>query len=211
MFTVTRFVAPKSIVFPATAILPQIATSQSVATINSLNSVKQFSTCSVVAHQPRFCSSSQNQKQYQNTNSGLGQSSISSRSFGSLQRPSIANSFSCSKLNFHTSSVCQLKETKSATASKTSEKRSTPRRKRDKNAPKRPLYPYIIFSTESRPKIVQENPSLSFTDIGRIIGEKWRALSAEDKKVYEKKSEADKERYKLEMEEYSKTKKAAFE
>jgi hypothetical protein len=37
-----------------------------------------------------------------------------------------------------------------------------------------------------RPKIVKENPDMSFTEIGKRLGELWRALSDDEKKKYAK-------------------------
>lgn len=42
--------------------------------------------------------------------------------------------------------------------------------------------------------------------LGRILGEKWRALTDDDKAPYVKKAEADKERYEKEKLAYQQTK-----
>jgi hypothetical protein len=36
---------------------------------------------------------------------------------------------------------------------------------------------YILFANETRPKIKQETPDISFLDVGRKLGKMWRALS----------------------------------
>lgn len=46
------------------------------------------------------------------------------------------------------------------------------------------------------------NPGISFTDVGRVLGEKWKNLSAEEKEPYEAKAQADKKRYKDELSGY---------
>lgn len=48
----------------------------------------------------------------------------------------------------------------------------------------------------------EENPDAGFSQIQKIIGEKWKALSAEEKTKYEEEAQKDKLRYKEEMEAY---------
>lgn len=47
--------------------------------------------------------------------------------------------------------------------------------------PKRPLSGYMKFAKETRPGIVTENPDLSFGEVGKELGARWRALSDEEK------------------------------
>ena len=61
---------------------------------------------------------------------------------------------------------------------------------------------YFLYSVHIRPTIKEENPSASFGDIARLISERFKTLPAKEKKVWEEKAEADKERYQREMEEY---------
>ena len=53
--------------------------------------------------------------------------------------------------------------------------------KKDPNAPKRGKSSFMFYSTEMRAKIKEENPDLSFGDLGRKIGEMFKALSPEEK------------------------------
>lgn len=46
---------------------------------------------------------------------------------------------------------------------------------------------------------------MTFGQIGRLLGERWKALTAEDKQPYEAKAEADKKRYESEKELYNAT------
>ena len=55
-----------------------------------------------------------------------------------------------------------------------------------------------------RPTVVEENPGLKFTEVGKIIGAKWKELSDSDKKPFQEREAADKERYKREMDAYKK-------
>ena len=46
-----------------------------------------------------------------------------------------------------------------------------------------------------RPQILKEDPKTKFTEIGTIMGQRWRALSAEEKKKYEDLAAEDKIRF----------------
>ena len=120
----------------------------------------------------------------------------------------------------------------------TTETEVTVKRKptKDPNAPKRFMSSYMFFSNEVRALVKEENPDVTFGQIvsprkdstpsssvqlttfcfycmvqGKIIGEKFRALSAEEKKKYEKLAADDKERYNREMIEYEAKKKTEAE
>ncbi|EDO14988.1 hypothetical protein Kpol_376p1 [Vanderwaltozyma polyspora DSM 70294] len=84
-------------------------------------------------------------------------------------------------------------------------KKRTTRRKKDPNAPKRALSAYMFFANETRDIVRAENPDVSFGQVGRILGEKWKALTPEDKVPFEAKAEADKKRYESEKELYNAT------
>lgn len=77
-----------------------------------------------------------------------------------------------------------------------SKKPAAAKKKKDPNAPKKALTAFMYFSTEVRPKIKKENPTMSFGDLGKKIGELYRALSADEKKRFEDMAKTDKERYK---------------
>ena len=84
------------------------------------------------------------------------------------------------------------------------EKKKTTRKKKDPNAQKRSLSAYMFFANENRDIVRAENPGISFGQVGRLLGEKWKALSTEDKTPYENKAAADKKRYEKEKAEYAK-------
>ncbi|KAJ1482588.1 hypothetical protein T484DRAFT_1951871, partial [Baffinella frigidus] len=50
-------------------------------------------------------------------------------------------------------------------------------------APKKPATSFVMFSNQHRAQVRADNPDLGFLDIGRKLGEMWRALDAESKKV----------------------------
>jgi hypothetical protein len=74
---------------------------------------------------------------------------------------------------------------------------------KDPNAPKKGMSAFMVFSNEHRNKIKAENPESSFGEIGRKVGEAWKALSDKQKQTYVKKAEQDKKRYESEMQTYT--------
>ena len=66
--------------------------------------------------------------------------------------------------------------------------------KKDPNAPKKGLSSFMIFSQKMRPKVKAENPELTFGELGKKMGELFKALSPEEKEPYEALAQADKER-----------------
>ncbi|CAF4775883.1 unnamed protein product, partial [Rotaria sp. Silwood1] len=81
-----------------------------------------------------------------------------------------------------------------------------PKSQKDPNAPKRPLSTFFLFSQDERPKIKKENPSLSVSDIAKVIGERWRAISDDKKRHYEERARQEKERYDREIAQYKQDK-----
>jgi hypothetical protein len=93
--------------------------------------------------------------------------------------------------------------------------------KKDPNAPKKGLSSFMFFSKQSRATVLEENPvrargsaqrtaligtalahaaaarvqGIAFGEVGKKLGEKWKALSAEDKVPFEQQAAADKERF----------------
>mmetsp|Transcript_15908 Transcript_15908/g.44003 ORF Transcript_15908/g.44003 Transcript_15908/m.44003 type:complete len:800 (+) Transcript_15908:244-2643(+) len=86
--------------------------------------------------------------------------------------------------------------------SETKGKGKAKKKKKDPNAPKRATTAFMFYSTKMRPIIKEKQPDIKFTEMGKLIGEKWRELSADDKREFEIKAEKDKERYAKEMEKY---------
>ncbi|KAF5117835.1 hypothetical protein DV495_004543 [Geotrichum candidum] len=85
------------------------------------------------------------------------------------------------------------------------------KKKKDPNAPKRSLSAYMFFASENRETVRTENPGIAFGQIGRILGERWRALSVEEKEPYEAKAANDKKRYESEKAQYAASKADAYE
>lgn len=77
---------------------------------------------------------------------------------------------------------------------------------KDKNAPKKNLTSFLIYSNANRDKFKEKNPDLSFTDLAKLIGQQFKSLSEEEKKKWDAKAKKDKERYQQEMKEYERKK-----
>ncbi len=72
---------------------------------------------------------------------------------------------------------------------------------RKRHRVKRPKAPYLLFFNEMRVILLSENQNVRFSDISNIIGERWRALSFEERKKYDDLAQEEMERYKRELEE----------
>eukprot|EP00960_Hanusia_phi_P050154 760036-Hanusia_phi.AAC.1 len=59
------------------------------------------------------------------------------------------------------------------------------KRKRPEEAPRLPCSPFVLFSNKVRESVKEENPGIGFLEMGKKIGEKWRALDGEERKKYE--------------------------
>merc|ERR1711988_1599584 len=73
---------------------------------------------------------------------------------------------------------------------------------KDKNAPKKPLTPFFLFSMEKRPELLKEDPSLKIQDIGKKMGELWHKLPEEEKAKYAQQREQKMEVYQKARAEY---------
>ncbi|KAB8202878.1 NHP6B like protein [Aspergillus parasiticus SU-1] len=77
------------------------------------------------------------------------------------------------------------------------------RKKKDPNAPKRGLSAYMFFANDNREKVREENPGISFGQVGKMLGERWKALTETQRRPYEEKAAADKKRYEEEKAQYN--------
>ncbi|PLN78934.1 non-histone chromosomal protein 6 [Aspergillus taichungensis] len=76
------------------------------------------------------------------------------------------------------------------------------RKKKDPNAPKRGLSAYMFFANDNREKVREENPGITFGQVGKMLGDKWKNLSETQRKPYDEKAAADKKRYEEEKKIY---------
>jgi len=87
-------------------------------------------------------------------------------------------------------------------ATKRKAKETKVKRKKDPNAPKRGLSAYMFFANDNRDKVREENPGIKFGEVGKLLGERWKALTDKEKIPYEKKAQDDKARYEAEKARY---------
>ncbi len=60
-------------------------------------------------------------------------------------------------------------------------------------------------------QVKQENPGIAFTEIAKVLGEKWKNVSADDRKEFEEQAAKDKSRYEEQMAAYKANKTEAAE
>lgn len=80
-------------------------------------------------------------------------------------------------------------------------KKRKKKKEKDPNAPKRALSAFMRFQIQERKKMKSDpgSASMSFTELGKSLGEKWRNMSASEKAPYEAEAKVDQERYKKAM------------
>jgi hypothetical protein len=88
-------------------------------------------------------------------------------------------------------------------------KRRTKRAPKDPAAPKRASGAYVFLTNEMRPKVLLEFPGIKFVELGKVLGERWRALTPDEKKRFEAMAAADKVRFQVEMQQYTANQAAA--
>ncbi|KAJ9606397.1 hypothetical protein H2200_009358 [Cladophialophora chaetospira] len=75
--------------------------------------------------------------------------------------------------------------------------------KPDENAPERPPSAYVIFSNRIREEVKDQN--LSFTQIAKLVGDRWQKLDPAGKEPFEAQASTAKERYNVQLSAYRKT------
>ncbi|KAI9644921.1 Non-histone chromosomal protein 6 [Ciborinia camelliae] len=88
-------------------------------------------------------------------------------------------------------------------APKRATKARAEKKKKDPNAPKRGLSAYMFFANEQRDNVREENPGISFGQVGKVLGERWKALNEKQRGPYEELAAKDKKRYEEEKANYN--------
>ncbi|CAJ1953376.1 unnamed protein product [Cylindrotheca closterium] len=88
-------------------------------------------------------------------------------------------------------------------------KKRTKRGPRDPAAPKRASGAYVFFTNEMRPQVLKEYPGIRFVELGKVMGERWRALAPEEKRRFEDMASEDKLRFQVQMQDYQANQEAA--
>ncbi|KAF2308599.1 hypothetical protein GH714_011191 [Hevea brasiliensis] len=81
-------------------------------------------------------------------------------------------------------------------------KKKKQKKKKDPNAPKKAMSGFMFFSQMERENVKRNNPGIAFGEVGKVLGDRWKQLSAEEKEPYEAKARADKKRYNDEVSGY---------
>jgi hypothetical protein len=74
--------------------------------------------------------------------------------------------------------------------------------KTKKNHVKKPCSAYALYLKEQKKVIKTHNPNLKMADILKVVGEKWKSLSEEERSVYQEKALAEKEMCKAKINEH---------
>jgi hypothetical protein len=61
------------------------------------------------------------------------------------------------------------------------------KRKRIETKPKKSLTSFMLFSLEKRPHLKSEHPEWKVSDFGKKLGELWRELTDDERRVFSKK------------------------
>eukprot|EP00474_Spongospora_subterranea_P008550 CRZ09008.1 hypothetical protein [Spongospora subterranea] len=61
-----------------------------------------------------------------------------------------------------------------------------PKKKRDPNRVKKAPSAFLLFSQAMRPILKEQNPGLSFGDMGRLLGQVWKAASIDERVPFQK-------------------------
>ena len=76
------------------------------------------------------------------------------------------------------------------------------KKKKDSNAPKRALSPFLFYTLDRRPELKKEKPELSHKEMLSEMGVEWNNMKEQDKKKYIQKADEDKKRYEKEKAAY---------
>jgi hypothetical protein len=87
-------------------------------------------------------------------------------------------------------------------------KERKPRKEKDPDAPKHPCSAYVLFCSSIRKSLMQENPDLTFSDVGKMMGERYKALTDEEKAPFLEQAKEMREQYNVAHAEYEARKKA---
>jgi len=79
---------------------------------------------------------------------------------------------------------------------------SRKRKKKDPNAPKRPLSAFFLFCHDERPAVKSVYPNYSVGEVAKELGDRWNKVTPEVKAKYEAKAQQEKGRYEKDMANY---------
>ncbi|XP_063685663.1 zinc finger protein 773-like [Bolinopsis microptera] len=85
-----------------------------------------------------------------------------------------------------------------------------PRRQADPYKPKLPLSAYFLWFMDARERILKANPHLNMPELAKAGGRLWKTINQEERKFYEKKAISERERYRKQLEEYTRKRRQTF-
>ena len=93
--------------------------------------------------------------------------------------------------------ITKTTKTEKATMQKKKRKK---KKKKDPTKPKGKTSAFIYFSNEMRPIVKSKHPDLSFSDMAKELGSRWKLIKdTPNAETYKKKAKADAARHKREM------------
>lgn len=93
-------------------------------------------------------------------------------------------------LNFDTANSSNANNS-TANASTTPQRSNTNNRKSSKkggSSTARAPCGYLVFASESRKRLIKDNPGIPFGEMSRMIGDQWRRLTASERDIFEEKA-----------------------
>lgn len=77
-------------------------------------------------------------------------------------------------------------------------------RRSDPSKPKPPLSAYFLWFMDARERILKANPHLNMPELAKAGGRLWKTINQEERDFYEKKAVGEREKYRKQLEEYTK-------
>lgn len=91
---------------------------------------------------------------------------------------------SSNHLNLDTANSSTSNTNSTSTPNRTNNSRRSNRRGSSARAP----CGYLVFASESRKRLIKDNPGIPFGEMSRMIGDQWRRLTASERDKYEEKA-----------------------
>jgi len=76
------------------------------------------------------------------------------------------------------------------------------KKRKDPDAPKKPLSAWLYYTGAKREQVLKENPEIKFGEVTKKISEMWKCVGSGEKKKYEDMAAQDKKRYAKELSDY---------
>lgn len=84
------------------------------------------------------------------------------------------------------------------------------RRQTDPQKPKLPLSAYFLWFMDARERILKANPHLNMPELAKAGGRLWKTINQEERQFYEKKAISEREKYRKQLEDYTRKRRQSF-